>query len=356
MSRLQALRARWLEPDKVATLPATLAIGVVGGAIFAALGLPAPWLSGPILATACAALAGAKLGLPRGVREIALIVFGVTIGAAVRPDTLAGLARWPAALIGLAVAVPAIMFGVARYLETVHRFDRTTARLAAMPGALPLTLALAAGTRADVPRMLIVQYFRLAVIGAALPAVLALMGVARPQMTAAATMPVLAGEVVALLAAGVAGDALFTRLGLPAPALFGSMVAGAALTGSGLVTTAMPMALLVPGYVVLGAMNGANFTGMSMADVRQTLAAATGAMAVGSGIGLAVAVPVAALLGMPVAQVWLAYAPGGVETMAVIALAFGFDAAFVGLHHIARFLGLSLIAPYWLREEKADAA
>jgi uncharacterized protein len=66
-------------------------------------------------------------------------------------------------------------------------------------------------------------------------------------------------------------------------------------------------------------------------------------------VGLAFAWPVAALLGMPVAQVWLAYAPGGVETMAVIALALGLDVAFVGAHHVARFFWLGLIVPVWMR-------
>jgi uncharacterized membrane protein AbrB (regulator of aidB expression) len=55
------------------------------------------------------------------------------------------------------------------------------------------------------------------------------------------------------------------------------------------------------------------------------------------------------LLGLPFGQLWLAYAPGGVEAMAAMALALHLDPAFVGAHHVLRILGLNLITPFWLR-------
>ena len=57
----------------------------------------------------------------------------------------------------------------------------------------------------------------------------------------------------------------------------------------------------------------------------------------------------ARLIGLPFDQLWLAYAPGGIEAMAVMALALGADAAFVGAHHVARIVGLNLLNPLWRR-------
>ena len=66
---------------------------------------------------------------------------------------------------------------------------------------------------------------------------------------------------------------------------------------------------------------------------------------------------------LPVLQVWLGYAPGGVETTALLAMSLGLDAAFVSSHHIMRVVILNLLVPFWVApfmkkrevEEEADA-
>ena len=54
-------------------------------------------------------------------------------------------------------------------------------------------------------------------------------------------------------------------------------------------------------------------------------------------------------LELPFTQVWIAFAPGGLEAMAAMAIALGFDPAYVGTHHILRFIGLALVVPIWMR-------
>jgi uncharacterized membrane protein AbrB (regulator of aidB expression) len=40
-----------------------------------------------------------------------------------------------------------------------------------------------------------------------------------------------------------------------------------------------------------------------------------------------------------------AFAPGGLEAMAMLAFAMGLDPLYVGAHHLARFMGLGLVLP-----------
>ena len=54
-------------------------------------------------------------------------------------------------------------------------------------------------------------------------------------------------------------------------------------------------------------------------------------------------------LDLPFGQLWLAYAPGGFEAMAAMALVLKLEPAFVGTHHVLRILGLNLVGPLWLR-------
>lgn len=334
-----------------ATFALTLAIALAGGATFAVLGMPGPWLSGPAIAVAIASLFGLDLGVPKLVRNAALVFLGATMGTAVTPDSLALMSRWPLSLAGLAAVVMAIMLSISFYLERVHRYDRATARLAGVPGALPYVLALAADSTGDVRRITIIQMMRLAILLICLPSVLTLIGAgsAGGAPPAPPQAPIVVWQLAALLAAATLGGLLFERLGAPAGMLFGAMVTGALLYGTGSISSGRPDWLMLPGFVVIGAMVGANFAGTDLALFRATALAGIGSVAVGGAVALAFAWPVAALLGVPVAQVWLAYAPGGVETMTIMALALNLDPAYVGAHHVARFLGLGLVVPWWLR-------
>ena len=347
-------------PISLETSAATLAIGTAGGFVFWLLGLPLAFLSGSAAAVAGAALAGLRVGVTVGLRDVAIIVLGLTLGSTVTPETLALLPRWPVTMLGLAAAMLSIMVTGAYYLERVHGLDRATARLACMPGALNFVMALSLETSSDARRVAIIQIVRMTAILLLLPSIVSLLGA---PVTTRVYQP--AGEIVkplqliVLFAAGVAGARLFHWLKTPAPALFGAMLFAALLYGPGVLSSALPPLLVVAMFVVLGAMIGSNFAGADMGLFIGTLKAGLGSLAVSSLVALAWALPLAWLVGLPVIQVWLAYAPGGVETTALLAMALGLDAAFVSSHHIMRVVILNLLVPLWLapfmrkREEAA---
>ena len=51
------------------------------------------------------------------------------------------------------------------------------------------------------------------------------------------------------------------------------------------------------------------------------------------------------LVSMPVGQLWLGLSPGGLESMGALAIALGYDTAFIAAHHVARLLLLSFAIP-----------
>ena len=331
------------------TLLLTLGVGAAGGAVFFVLGLPAAWLSGPAVSVAGASLAGVRLSVPNPVRQAAFVFLGSTMGAAMTPETLALMIHWPASLAGLAGCILAIMVCCSAYLRHVHGYDRTTARLAAVPGALPYVLALAAESRGDQYRIAIIQIFRLAALLIFLPGVLSLFGYAAESITPAASAPVNLFEVALMLAGGVVGAVIFAWIKAPAASLFGSMVGAGFLYASGLLSSPVPGWLMLPGFVVIGATVGTNFTGIDRRLIFDSLLASIGSLLVGAAVALAFAAPVSWLLGLTVAQLWLAYSPGGVDVMTIMAMALGLDPAFVGGHHVARFIGLGFFVPVWMR-------
>ena len=52
-----------------------------------------------------------------------------------------------------------------------------------------------------------------------------------------------------------------------------------------------------------------------------------------------------ALAGVGFPDAMVAFAPGGLEAMMVLALILGLDPLYVGVHHLARFLGIATALP-----------
>jgi membrane AbrB-like protein len=99
------------------------------------------------------------------------------------------------------------------------------------------------------------------------------------------------------------------------------------------------------GFAIAGAVIGARFRGTTRAAFGAALGAALRITAIAIGIAAAAAAAMAPLLGLPFGQVMVAFAPGGVEAMAAMALALGYDPVYVGVHHVARIFALVVALP-----------
>jgi hypothetical protein len=211
-------------------------------------------------------------------------------------------------------------------------------------------MILAIRSPADESRVAVTQLMRLLVLTALLPSLLE--ATSSNGIAAAAALPVTEVRglelALCLLAAGTLG-LLCERWRVPAGMLIGSMIASGLIHGSGLSAARIPASWLIPGYIVTGSFIGARFTGLGFALILRTMAAGLVTVAIALTIAGTFALAAARLLRLPLDQVWLAYAPGGVEVMAILALALQLDPAYVGAHHVLRFTALSLLVPLWLR-------
>lgn len=327
----------------------TIAIGAAGGGLAALAGMPAPWLAGSMIAVAVAALAGLPLTMPALCRNAAFVLIGVSMGAAVTPETVQQLRAWPLSLILLALSVAATLLAGTAYLERVHRWDRVTARFASIPGALSSVLVLAAASPADLPRVALAQSIRLFTLVAILPLLLRAFGsdtAAAPTQTLLVSSPL---EITATLALSAVAAAGLAALRVPGGVLLGAMVASAVLHGAGLVAGRLPQAILIVGFVTTGAVIGIRFKGTRLGLLLTTLPGAFASVVIALALSAGFAALGAALLDLRFGQLWLAYAPGGVEAMAIMAFALHLDPAFVGAHHVVRLIGLGLLSPWWRR-------
>ena len=327
-----------------ASLAETALAGAAGGLLLTLAGVPAGWLCGSAIAVAALAVAGRPMFLSTPVADTTFLVLGTSMGSAVTPRTLDDAQLWPMSIVLLLVSVAVTMALGAWYLRRVHGWDPATARLSSTPGGLTAVLMLATNTVARFPIVALSQTLRQTALISLIPVALMLGVPAAPTPAA----PIAGGwSTVVMLGAGFVGSALATRLKVPGGRLIGAMLASAALHVSGLVDGRLAMPILVVAYILMGAVIGSRFRGAKLADLRATVLPALGCIALTVVVSLGFALACQRLTGVPFAEIWLAYAPGGVEAMTVMAYALDLDPSYVSTHHVIRLLALILLSPLW---------
>ena len=318
----------------------TLAIALAGGLAFTLLGLPAGLVSGSVLAVAAAALLGRPVRVPLVLARLCYVIVGVLLGAVVTPDTLRGVTTWPMSIALLMLASLGMILATMFYLRVVHRWDTFSALLGASPGAMAQVIALSTELGGDLRAIAIVQTVRVLLLVIGLPNGLALFGLVVPAVPIArgpADFAVL-GEMMVMVAIAIACAAAFARLRFPGGLMFGAMAGSGILHGSGLVHAVLPWWIGSTSVITLGALVGSRFANTTLRMLAGYLGAALGSFAVSMAVATVFILIVAHLFAFPIANIVIAFSPGAQDTMMVLALALHLDPVYVGAHHLARFL------------------
>ena len=324
----------------------TLAAAAVGSTLFHALGVPAGALSGAMIGVVALIIAGRPVQLVHPLRDLGMLLCGVTMGAAVTPEMLKGFDRYPVSLAILAVSLAANMAVTGLFLRWAGGWDKATAFFAAAPGALSAVFSVAMNTRADLLRITMAQTLRLFMLVAVVPAI----------VVAAETPTFVASRGIASawsLLATIGGSAIvgfaLSRTRFAGPWIFGGMMVSAVLHGSGFVTGDPPDWLMRIGFMLVGIFISTRFTTITRKLLLANVAVSAGAFVVGLAVASIFATAAALSAGVPFGQALVAFAPGGLEAMIVLGAALGLDPIYVGLHHLVRFFGLGLLMPLSLR-------
>ena len=326
-----------------------LIIGVASGVICYLIGMPLPWMLGPMFGNTIAALLQMPVRGPDKLRPFVIPILGVMLGSAITVELFAQLGGWVLTLVLLPayLAIAAgLSFSVYRFFG---RYDNVTAFYAAMPGGLNEMLIMGEEAGGDgrkialahAARVLFVIFFVALFFGLVLGVQSGANGASWIPLTA----PTWADYAWLTLAA-VLGVILGRKARLPAAPVFGPMIVSGVFHVIGVVSIAPPSVFIIASQIVVGSIIGTRFVGATLAELRRdmTLAAIASAIMLLAGVGFGVVVAV--LNGMNLSQAFLAYAPGGLTEMSLLTIAMDQDVAYVSTMHIIRITVVIAIAPY----------
>lgn len=329
-----------------------LAISIAGGVTFNYFDLPLPWMLGAAFFATVAALAGAPVAIPLRLRNTMFVVLGVLLGSSFTPDVLQDAGRWLISLAGIALYVVGVGGVVYLLLRRLAGYDPATAYFAGTPGGLSEMTLIGTAMGGDERTIALTHALRIVIIVFVVAFGFQLFGGYVPQERAAQYVPfaeVPPWDLLLLAACGVVGALAGTWLRLPAGHLLGPMILSAAAHLTGLSETPPPTVLVAAAQVIVGGAIGCRFLGTRVAHLLRTLVVALGAAVLMLAGTLAFSAALGPLAGLSFPALVLAFAPGGLAEMALIALALGIDVAFVTTHNIVRVLAILLIAPVLFR-------
>lgn len=272
------------------------------------------------------------------------LLIGVSIGSTVTPEVIGTAMAWPLSLAVLLVTLVFVLLLAMFALERLFRFDRMTAMLSATPGHLSYVLGLSADIGADVPRVALVQSMRVLLLTLVVPVLVALWGVEGTAHLADRGIIALWGLAL-IFPLAIALGWVLKRLTIPAPLLLGAMAASALGQSSDLTPGALPAWVVGAAFIAMGSLIGTRFVGADRRRLLGALLAGLVCTLIACGVAALGAVLAAELVDLPPAVLLLAFAPGGVEVMAAIAVETGLEPAFVAAHHVVRLLALTVMVP-----------
>jgi len=241
---------------------------------------------------------------------------------------------------------------VVPFYMIVGGFDRTTAYFSGMPGGLQemLTIGHAMGGNdrmialTHASRILLVVFavafwFRM-VEG---------LEMGDRSRFGVSILDVAPLDLLILAACGAVGWPLAQLLRFPAPMLVGPMLVSAAVHLLGLTVSKPPIELVNFAQLILGTIIGCRFLGTEMREFRRVILLSLGATGVMMAVTALFTWIVSHLSHIDSILVLLAYSPGGLAEMSLVALALQADVAYVAMHHTVRIALVVIGAPLVFR-------
>ncbi|WP_255663330.1 AbrB family transcriptional regulator [Nitratireductor sp. B36] len=332
----------WFAQVKRVNYPRTslaLCVGVAGALLFLWIGAPMPWMLGPLAGCLIASLLGAPLAAPTVFRSPMAAMIGVMLGSGYGPQLLGYVANWWATIAGLLAFMLVAGAVCVAYFRCVARYDFPTAYFAGMPGGVVEMVLLGENSGADLRRVALVHAARIVFTVFSIPFIVQWVEggqIVRSATSSTSLLDMRADSLLWLLVTFSGGLVLGGLVNLPARYLLGPLIVSVIVHISGISTFKPPWELVALAQLVLGSVIGCRFAGSRTVDILQIFLASLGSCFLMILLSCAFAFGVSHLTEYTLTELLLAYSPGGLAEMGVLALALHLDVALVSTHHVLR--------------------
>jgi uncharacterized protein len=348
-----------IQPRMVAQLCLTFLIAGAGMVLAQWVHLPGGPLVGALLVTSAARLLNAPLEAPRNwMKALGRILIGLGLGAKITPETLQTIAR---ALVPMLVMIAAVILLGLLMAQLIHRYTRMpmpTALCSSAPGGLAAMVALADDLSNEGPVVASMHVVRLVSVMLVVPTFVRGvfpdygLGVGMAASASVVTPDALLRTTL-LLALGLAVGWAAERYKLPTGGLLAGMIVAGVLNPLWLQLPKLPGWWQLVAQLIIGAGVGATMTRETLRNFKPYVVAGVLMTVFLILFGLGLGWIMAQVTDLDLVTAIAACAPGGADTMVILANNLGADAQVVAAMHVMRIVLIMLLLPVLIRRKAA---
>lgn len=338
-----ALRA--LGPSRLRAGLALILVAACGAWLASLMRWPLANVLGPLVFVAIFQMLGGKTLPIQTLRRRFVAVLAVFLGAGFTPALVQTLPHWWPSVLGMLALVPLMALAGFLLLYLGFRLDLATAWYGAIPGGLMEMSIFGEQEGGDPAAISLIHLMRVISMIVTIPLAFGMfveLGERGPGLGRLPTTPIWSDWLWYAALVFVA-PAVGQRLRLPAGGFLGPMILACLVFALGWVTTAPPLWILVITQVVLGAGLGQRFDRSTLGQLAANFWRSMALSALTVALAVAMALVVGVASHQPWAVLFLAFAPGGLAEMSLLAVSLQVEPVFVSSHHIVRIILAILI-------------
>lgn len=337
----------------------TFSVALSVGWLFLQIDMPAPYLMGALFGVW---VSGASipslqqyLGVARWFHVPVVVGLGVLIGATFRHSTLSQASAWWVTIVAMILVTAFVTLLGYLFLRKYRGYEPHLAFLCCIPGGQVEAILIA---REMVNKDYVVALFhlvRVVIIFISTPFLLALIeghdAVTRSNISLQVMPGILDLEIYQIgVFVGLAsiGYVLARLCHIPMPHMLGPIGLSSLAHMAGWVELPRIYEFVILAQLVIGGAIGARLAKVPFRELFSYLKDATVNIAIILGGYVTAALVIAYASDASFLSIWLAFVPGGLYEVTLLALVFGFDVAFVAFHHTVRtmmiFMSLPIVA------------
>ena len=345
----------WLIAD-IRRLAVTFAVALASGWGFLQLGFPAPYLMGSLFGVwiggGLVTRLQPHLGVARWFHKPVVLGLGVLIGATFNQAVLEQAEKWSLTLVTMVGTTFVVTVIGYLFLRRFRGYEPRLAILCSVPGGQAEAIAMA---REMVDRDYVVALFhlvRVVIVFITTPLLLRLIegqdavdqsNVALQTMPSIFDLPVM--DIIIFILLGVVGMLIARRLRIPMPFLIGPVGLSTLFHLMGWADLPRVNEFVILAQLAIGGAVGARLAKVPFRELLGYLKDACANTAVILSAYLLATMVIVKVTGISFLAAWLAFVPGGLYEVTLLALIFGFDVAFVAFHHTVRVMLIFLSLP-----------
>ena len=312
--------------------------------------IPLAWMIGPMIATSIAALSGLKIAMPKLALSSILIILGLHIGNYIDQSLFNQMLDWIWTTLIMLIYIILSIFIVSKYLQKFSGYQEKASIFSAAPGALGPLIILAEYEKSDLSQVATSHLIRLIIIITVFPLIIVTstdqesLDISKFDYMNQNHLDLLWLFVSSLFLIFV-----FSKLRVPAALLSGTLVASGILQVTEIASYKLPDPTVNFCLLILGASVGCRFANKTLSEIANNSLHSLVATSILVILGLIAAFIANFFVENNLLTLILAFCPGGIYEVAVIAIAFDLEPDFVAFHHIIRLLFILFTVPIFLR-------